>query len=89
MDFKFFRGKPDFGILTLLQQPSLTLQQPRRDNVEFCFQFDDNEPVHFGSGESDLHIIITPTTNGNITFNDNGRVFKIFSREINEGGTRA
>ena len=81
MDFKFFRGKPDFGILTLLQQPSLTLQQPRRDNVEFCFQFDDEEPIMFATGPNECHITLTPTPDGYMTFTNNGRRFKLFARE--------
>lgn len=82
-DFIFFRGTDqNYGQL-------ITINQPRfQDDVEFCFQFNDDEPVVFGSGPSELNINISPTPNGNITFNDNGNVFKIFAREIN-GGNRA
>jgi len=90
MNFKFLRGKdPEIRFLqneTFLVQPILSFD---RHNVEFCFQFDDNDPVHLGSGENNLHLVITPTPNGNIIFNDNGRTFKIFAREINQGGERA
>ena len=68
--------------------PTLTFHQPIRfeGNVEFCFQFDEEEPVVFGNGPNDLHINISPTPNGNVIFNNNGRVFKIFARErVNNG----
>ena len=55
----------------------------RVDNYEFCFQFDDNEPVRFADGSNNLNINISPTRDGSIIFNDNGRRFKIFAREIN------
>lgn len=79
MAFKLLRGE---------EQPTLaltpTFHQPRRfNNVEFCFQFNDEEPISFGTGSNDLHIHITPTENGNITFtNNDGKTFKIFAREI-------
>ena len=77
MNFKFFRGQ-NF----VVDEPRLQFFQPRRyNNVEFCFQFDDNEPVSFATSENELHIIITNGNDSNITFNDNNRVFKIFSRE--------
>lgn len=50
-------------------------------NVEFCFQFGDDEPIVFGTGPTELNIRISPTRDGNIIFNDNGKVFKIFARE--------
>jgi len=79
MSFKLLRGE-ETPTLTL----SPTFYQPRRlNNVEFCFQFGDCEPVSFGTGPNDLHIHITPTENGIITFTDNdGKTFKIFAREI-------
>lgn len=51
------------------------------ENVEFCFQFGDDEPVVFATGPNECNIRINPTTEGNMTFNDNGRVFKLFARE--------
>ncbi len=52
------------------------------NDCEFCFQFDDNQPVAFGSGPNQLTITINPTADGSITFNDGGgRVFKIFARQ--------
>lgn len=85
-NFQFFKGYTneitDISEMGF-QTPVINLYQPRRfNNVEFCFQFDDEEPVSFGTGTNDLHIHISPTPNGNITFNNNGKVFKIFAREI-------
>ncbi len=76
MSFKLLRGE---------ETPTLELRpfqfyQPRAD-VEFCFQFDDEEPIVFGEGPNDLHIHVSPTPNGNIIFNNNERTFKIFARE--------
>jgi hypothetical protein len=50
-------------------------------NVEFCFQFGDNEPVVFAHGPNECSIRLSPTINSEMTFNDNGRVFKLFARE--------
>jgi len=52
-----------------------------RENVEFCFQFDDSEPIVFAQGPNSCVITINPAADGNMIFNDNGRVFKIFARE--------
>lgn len=52
-----------------------------RNNVEFCFQFGDEEPVSFATGPNECVITINPTHDGNIIFNNNGRVFKLFARE--------
>jgi hypothetical protein len=73
-DFKFLRGEQERMVLTF--NPPVF-----QNNVEFCFQFNDNEPIVFGTGPNELRIQISPTPNGNITFTDNDRVFKIFARE--------
>jgi hypothetical protein len=81
MSFKFLRGEEK----TLLLEPTQMLTLNRATfapaNVEFCFQFDDDEPVSFGQGPNDLHIHISPQPNGNMVFNNNGRTFRIFARE--------
>lgn len=53
-------------------------------NNEFCLQFDDEEPFVFARGNNDLTITVSPTSNGNITFNHNGRIFKLFAREAHD-----
>lgn len=79
MNFKFFRGEEDMGRLVFYQPRPLNI-----NNVEFCFQFDDEEPTVFATGPNDLHIHITPTINGNIEFTNNNKKFKIFARERDE-----
>jgi len=81
MTFKFFTGKQDMFLnLEPTQLLTLTRQEPI-NNVEFCFQFDEEEPVVFATGPNECHIHLSPTTNANMAFNDNGRVFKLFARE--------
>jgi hypothetical protein len=74
MNFKFFKGD---------EIPSLVFRPHRFEpqNVEFCFQFGDDEPVVFATGPNDCSIRLSPTSNTEMTFNDNGRVFKLFARE--------
>ena len=75
MNFKFFKGD---------ETPTL-LFTPHRfnpQNVEFCFQFGDEEPVVFASGPNDCSIHLSPTNNAEMRVNDNGKVFKLFAREI-------
>ena len=82
MSFKLLRGNDsDLGLR--VTDNTLRFYQPRFvNNVEFCFQFNDDNPISFGTGPNDLHIHITPTPNGNITFtNNDGQTFKIFARE--------
>lgn len=79
MSFKLLRGE-ESNFLTLNQHLTIQPTYPSND-VEFCFQFDDEEATVFGQGSNDLHIHVSPTPNGNIVFNNNGRTFKIFARE--------
>jgi hypothetical protein len=78
MSFKFLTGKQD---MSLNLEPIQLLTLTRNEDVEFCFQFADEEPVVFASGPNECRIILNPQTNTNMTFNDNGRVFKLFARE--------
>lgn len=79
----------NFKFLTGEYQPQPTIQIAQTvfqsNNIEFCFQFDDEAPVSFATGPNDLHFHISPTPNGNITFNNNGRTFKLFARERQNG----
>ncbi len=81
-DFKFFRNDESVGVINLMDyEPQFTFRQPTFNDTEFCYQFDNEEPVVFGTGPNDLHIHISPSPNGNIEFNNNGRVFRLFARE--------
>ena len=77
MNFKFFKGDetPRLCFTPHIVEP---------ENVEFCFQFGDEEPVVFASGPNECNIRLSPTTYSDMTFNDNGRVFKLFAREIQQ-----
>jgi len=83
MNFKFFEGKNN---ISLMLEPTqlLTLNRQRfnPENVEFCFQFGDEEPIVFATGPNECSIRLSPTSESNITFNDNDRVFKLFARGI-------
>jgi hypothetical protein len=83
MNFKLLRGKEEYSFLQLEPTQLLTITRPTFTpaNVEFCFQFENNEPVVFGSGPNECSIRLAPSPDGNMTFNDNGRVFKLFARE--------
>ena len=81
MNFKFFREDNDY-LLRLEPMQLLTLAGPRQHtNNEFCFQFGDEEPVVFATGSNECTIRLVPSPDGNMIFNDNGRVFKLFARE--------
>lgn len=77
MNFKFFKGD---------ETPRLyfTPHRVEPENVEFCFQFGDEEPIVFASGPNECNIRLSSTTYSDMTFNDNGRVFKLFARETQQ-----
>ena len=78
MNFKFFKGD---------ETPRLCFTPHRYEpeNVEFCFQFGDDEPEVFGNGPNECSINIRPTNDGSITFTQNSNVFKLFARERQDG----
>ena len=67
---------------------------PKYEECEWCFQFDDGEPQIFAwtnedmeGQEPQIQFTITNTQNSNITFkHKDGKVFKIFAREMTEAG---
>lgn len=79
MDFKFFQ-KERYE-LTLSNNTLFLMNPVQFANAEFCFQFGDEEPVVFATGNNECQITLSPTSNGNMTFTDNGREFKLFARE--------
>ena len=94
-DFKFFKNET-VGVINLNDYWETTtisnnhngliyFTPTRIDNCEFCFQFDDEDPIAFGTGPNELTLTINPTTDGSINFNDNGRRFKIFARQRPNG----
>ena len=79
MNFKFFKGEETPRLL-FRPYPTFT-----PENVEFCFQFGNEEPVVFATGPNECSIRLGPTTDSTMTFNDNDRVFKLFARERQNG----
>jgi hypothetical protein len=88
-DFKFFNKNdnnfsPVGQFLRLQPLGQILRPQPqvRYEDVEFCFQFGENEPVPFMSGSEFCQITLDNTSEGNMTFTDNsGDTFKLFARE--------
>ena len=74
MNFKFFKGDetPTLCFTPVSFEPS---------NVEFCFQFDNEEPTVFANGTEEISLRIEPTSGGNVTFTANDKQFTIFARE--------
>ena len=71
MNFKFFRDENEY-LLRLEPMQVLTLAGPHRHiNNEYCFQFDDDEPVAFAYDTNEISIRVDGTSEGIITFSDN------------------
>ena len=82
MNFKFFQKEENtFLHLEPIQQLTLTRPSFTPENVDFCFQFGDDEPIVFATGPNECSIRLSPTSNSQMTFNDNDKVFKLFARE--------
>jgi hypothetical protein len=83
MGFKFFQGKSNL-FLELGPTQILTLTRPTftPENVEFCFQFGNNEPVVFATGPNECSIHLSPNSSTEMSFTDNNNVFKLFARQI-------
>lgn len=86
MSFKFFQGKSNL-FLQLEPTQMLTLRRHTftPENVEFCFQFGDNDPVVFATGPNECSIHLSPTSTTEISFTDTNNVFKLFARERQNG----
>ncbi len=59
------------------------------NDVEWCYQFFENEPVVFGFGQepgkaTPLVIQLRPVMEDVLAFNHNGMLFKIFPRPISQ-----
>jgi hypothetical protein len=78
-DFKFFKEN---DTQLFVRNDLFTIQpQIRYDNVEFCFQFGENEPVAFATGPNGCNITLNNTSDAVIQFTDNNNTFKLFARE--------
>ena len=84
-----------FEDINYLPNGTLNLKQPNKyEECEWCFQFDNNEPQVFawtdedmGDDEPQVQFTISNNEHSNITFTHNdGKVFKIFAREMTEKG---
>jgi hypothetical protein len=75
---------------TLESQGSVELPtNPIIEDVEWCFQFFNNEPVVFafsneGEPATPLQMKIEPIEGDGLNFQQNGMLFKIFPRPISE-----
>ena len=78
-----------------MEVESVTLSQEKFEHCEWCYQFDDEEPQIFAWTDDTIDSTEEPKvsfTIGNqkeayITFSaPNGRTFKLFPRELSEGG---
>jgi len=78
-DFKFFKGNVDNFLL--INELIMARPQVSYENVEFCFQFGEDEPVPFMAGSEFCRITLDNTPEGYMEFTDNGNTFKLFARE--------
>jgi hypothetical protein len=76
-------------------EPTITLEQKKYEECEWCFQFDEEEPQVFAWTDDELNkdeepkvvFTITNVENSYITFtHKSGKVFKLFARELSEQG---
>ncbi len=75
---------------------TISLQQKKYEETEWCFQFDEDEPQIFAWTDDEMNkdeepkviFTITNTENSYITFQniETGKRFKIFARELSENG---
>jgi len=78
-------NKENLGTLTYVTPPTIVTH--KIENVEWVFQFNDDEPVFFAEpspyeGPKAVTFTISNTIHSNIVFRDNkGNEFKIFARE--------
>lgn len=84
-NFKFFDSPKNNVFLRLEPMQTLTLMGGIGiRNNEFCFQFNDNEPIPFADGTNNLTITINPDGVDGLRFEDveNNQSFRIFARNI-------
>lgn len=81
-DFKFFNKDQELRLSSnfLTFNPQTLIPQTFND-VEFCFQFDGDEPVPFAFDTNEISIRVLANSDGHISFSDNNKKFTIFARE--------
>lgn len=78
-------------LTTYFGSSSLYIPTIKFDKTEFCFQFDDDEPIVFalggyGADKDNVTFTITNSANGYITFTgSDNKTFKLFAREHKNG----
>jgi hypothetical protein len=81
-DFKFFNENQELRLSSnFFTFHPQTLRPQTFNNAEFCFQFDDDEPVAFANDTNEISIRVNATSEGTITFTNNNKNFTIFARE--------
>jgi hypothetical protein len=86
-NFKFLSGNSNYlltryGVTTVNPNfySTISVTNTNNTNNQFCFQFNDSEPIVFGNGQHPLSLTINDNTS-NITFTDNNNnTFTLFSR---------
>lgn len=68
-----------YTTLTISPNSGLTTINTTNTLREYCFQFNDSEPIVFASGRDPLTITLS-SNETNMTFTDNNNTFKLFSR---------
>ena len=77
-DFKFFnKNENKHGAIALFSN----IEYSRFNNTEFCFQFENREPIVICRGDGQMTITVQPNSNANIEFTDGDNKFTIFARE--------
>lgn len=68
-----------YTTLTITPNTGLTTINTTNTLNEYCFRFNNNEPVVFASGRDPLTITLSGNQS-NITFSDDNNTFTLFSR---------
>ena len=74
---------------TIVSEDTIGVVEKTIEDVEWCFQFFNNEPIVFAyanEGEKSVPLTLTvePTEGQGLTFQQNGMQFTIFPRPISE-----
>jgi len=74
---------------------TIGINQKKLEQCEWCFQFDDDEPKVFAWTEEDMKdqeptvtFTIGNTEGAYVSFTKDGKMFKLFARELSEEGKK-